>query len=1039
MKAAKLYILLLLGWQTVLAQVFPTLKFSHLTTKEGLSNNHVKWITQDKEGFIWIGTEDGLNRLDGYRVKNFYHHPSDSNSLVNNEINEIGSDDKGNLWITTLEGISNYNTAKHIFTNFLYKEGNTAGLRSGWATAIFLERKNSLAWISTNKSLYRFDEQLKYKEWPVDKSNLPAGFPDLPIDYFGMYEDRQHQLWAYLQNWIFKLDPLTKQILQSFHTTNNSHVRSLFQDISGNYWVGTFGGGLSNFNPENNTFKKIALSNNPSFIFSICDWKDKKNNNWIALGSEKGLLLMDPLTLMNKLFSTETLNDYSIAGGDVLNLFVDRQNILWIGTEKGVSYIDPSKQLIEAWDIGSISDKIKGYQPGFSYSFFEDEDSYQASNWVKPGLFYFNKYGLQLQVVANLYPANPASLKSKTDRAFDIIKQNDGTFWYLTEMGLIHFDPSKNKSNLYKPTDGDEAPGFRTLLKYNDSTWWIRTRNNGPNGIYIFNAIQKKFTHHYYYQPGCVNCLPPYLHDLVITKNKNIYASPSDNYLYKFDRQQNNFIPLFTSKEQMLPLPSKTFECMAEDSSGNLWIGTGNGLFALDPADKKIVKDYSNDKKLGGIAISKVCFDDDQNLWMTTERGLYCLTHGTQEIFNFNTGDGLPNNSLPGFLTKGKNGAMYAGALGYIIKFKPSELLQQHAFGEVEFSEVTVMNEPRAVKQNENNEKKIKVGAGENIFSVDYSVLNYDNASGNRYYYMLDGIMKDWKENENGHLTFYNLPPREYILHIKGGNKYGEKFKGEAILFIEVVPYWWQTKWFYSLLILLAGAIIYLLVKRRIKNIRHESLLKIKIAESEMMALRAQMNPHFIFNCMNIIDGLITDNRKAEAKDFLQKFSKLIRLVLENSQQQLVPLNSDLKALKLYTEMEAIRYNHNFSYDFIVDTDIEDEIYKIPPLLLQPFVENAIVHGLRHKEDGHGKLIIAIKKEDANLIVTIQDNGVGRAKSAAINQTNNPAHQQIGMRVTSKRIELLETTGPGKIGITITDLAAGTKVVLKLPLEFTSK
>lgn len=1034
MKAAKFYILLFLGWQTVLAQVFPTLKFSHITTKEGLSNNHVKWLTQDKKGFIWVGTEDGLNRLDGYRIKTFFHHPGDSNSLVNNEINEIVGDDKNNLWVTTQEGISYYNTSQNKFINFLHKEGDSTSLRSDRAKSVYLENKNRQTWFSLHNSLYKFDENLRYMDFPVNTSKLPAGFSGFPVLYWGIYEDHQHQLWTYCHNWIFKLNPETKEITESFNT-GVGDVYSFIQDQNNNYWVGTWGGGLLNFNPRTNGLKKITLSNSPNIIFSICEWKDKNNNNWIVMGSERGLILLDPVTLNNQSFLNEPLNDRSISAGDNLNLFVDSENILWIGTDDGVSYVEPSKQLIEAWPIEDAGYKIKGYKAGYSHCFFEDNNTYWSSNKIKPELMQFDSEGHLIKSIANLYSRNPEILKPGTDRAFSIIKQPDSSFWCSTEMGLVHLNFVKNKSDLYTTPDGNNNPGFRTILQYSDSIWWIRTRNNGANGIYVFNCIEKKFMQHYFHTPGNNNSLPSYLQDFIITKDKNIYAAPSDNYLYQFNQQQNNFIPLFTSKEQTRLMPSKTFDCIAEDSSGNLWIGTGNGLFQLDPVNKKILEDYSTDKKIGGISISKLCFDDEQNLWMTTERGLFCLTHRTKEIFNFNTGDGLPSNSIPGFLTKGANSFMYAGVLGYIVKFKPAELLHKHVSGDVEFSEVTVMNLPYTVKQNENKKKEISLDAGQNIFSVDFSVLNYDNAAGNRYYYMLDGIMKDWKENENGHLSFYNLPPGDYILHVKGGDKYGEKFKNEALLIIEVVPYWWQTKWFYALLILLAGAIIYMLMRKRIKNIRHEAEMKHKIAEAEMMALKAQMNPHFIFNCINSIDGLIQSNDKYNATNYLNKFAKLIRNVLDSSKENNILFSKDIETLQLYVDLEKLRSENKFSAQINVSKELLNSDYKVPPLIIQPFVENAIHHGLRNKEGNTGELHVLAERVEDNIQYTITDNGIGRQAAAKI---NTHQHQSYGMQMSFDRIKMFndEDTAAVKIDdLYENNIAAGTKVQVNLKIK----
>ena len=168
-------------------------------------------------------------------------------------------------------------------------------------------------------------------------------------------------------------------------------------------------------------------------------------------------------------------------------------------------------------------------------------------------------------------------------------------------------------------------------------------------------------------------------------------------------------------------------------------------------------------------------------------------------------------------------------------------------------------------------------------------MLNFDNAESNRYYYKLDGAMNEWKENENGHLTFYNLPPGNYTLHVQGGNKYGERFSDEDELMIEVQPHWWQTIWFILLVIIVLAALAAMLIRRRFQQVRKAAELKQKIAETEMIALRAQMNPHFIFNCLNSIDNLIQTNEKEKATTYLAKFAKLIRAILENSKMILFP------------------------------------------------------------------------------------------------------------------------------------------------------
>ncbi|MBS1597574.1 MAG: histidine kinase [Bacteroidetes bacterium] len=1036
MRKTILFILFHLVQLKTFAQDFPALKFSHITTVEGLSNNKITSIAQDKKGFIWVGTEDGLNRLDGYRVKKFYHQPGDTTSLVNNQIKNIRDDGTHNLWMSTVGGISYFNSSKYTFTNFIYRQGDAPIFHTAYSTAIYIDSLTHEAWISANKSLYKFDRQLKYQEVAANTRMLPEKYKKIKdeLQYEWMYADKQHRLWSSFGSLLLNLDTATKTIVRVLPTPFVESIYSFVEDKYNNFWVASFGSGLYKLNLLTKAFEKIPLDGNPYFVHALCEWIDKNNNYWIVAGTEAGLILLDPVSGVSKTYIHDPFDNYSISATEPHVLFVDRQGILWAGTDNGINYIEPSKQLFESWDIEPKEEKIKGISPSYSYSFCETDDLVYTSTWQRQGIFFHSPNGGPPGLFPFFNLSSSQKINNLSNYIYAIVKQKDGRFWFTTDAGLVYYNAATRHPVLYKPADAEDYIGLRTVVALNDSSWWIRTRNNSANGIYVFNPIKKQFIRHYTSQTdNCSLCLPPRLRDIIITKDKNIYVAPSENYLYVLDKVQDKFVPLFNTPEQLKQFPSKDFDCLAEDDQGNLWVGTKNGLFEIDPRQKKIISDYSTNKKMSGVSILALCFDENQNLWMNTERGLYCIVHTSGDILNFSKSDGLPSDLLQGFLVKGRNGFMYSGALGYVVKFKPEELLHQHADGSVGISEINVMDRNRET----NTAKALTVDPDENLFSVDFSVLNYDNGSINRYYYMLEPRMNELKENENGHLVFNNLPPGNYTLHLKGGDKYGGIFKDESALSIRVVPHWWQTLLSKIIFLVIIAALIIFFVRRRIYNIRHEAEWKQKIAETEMMALRTQMNPHFIFNCMNIIDGLITSNRKEDAKDFLQKFSRLIRLVLENSQRSQVLLEQDLLALKLYIGLEAVRFNHQFTYEFNVDKELLDENYKIPPLLLQPYVENAIIHGLHNKENGKAHLSITIKEDDNKIVAIIEDNGIGRKKSALLNAENKKSGQHLGMNLTAKRIEMISQIHKSKASVSITDMSddedTGTRVIITLP------
>ena len=228
---------------------------------------------------------------------------------------------------------------------------------------------------------------------------------------------------------------------------------------------------------------------------------------------------------------------------------------------------------------------------------------------------------------------------------------------------------------------------------------------------------------------------------------------------------------------------------------------------------------------------------------------------------------------------------------------------------------------------------------------------------------------------------------------------------------------------------------------QKLESEQTKSELQHQAIELEMQALRAQMNPHFIFNSLNSINSFILENERAQASAYLTKFSKLVRLILQNSQSSLIPLDSELEALVLYLNLESLRFNYHFDYKILVPDDLNISDLKVPPLILQPYVENGIWHGLMHKEE-KGQLDVNVFKEDEWLYFKITDNGIGREKAAALASKSAVKHRSMGLRITANRIAVLQNTEAPESSVTFKDLinadgsAAGTEVIIKMPVIY---
>jgi sensor histidine kinase YesM len=293
-----------------------------------------------------------------------------------------------------------------------------------------------------------------------------------------------------------------------------------------------------------------------------------------------------------------------------------------------------------------------------------------------------------------------------------------------------------------------------------------------------------------------------------------------------------------------------------------------------------------------------------------------------------------------------------------------------------------------------------------------------------------------------GVVNLVSLSPGKYVLQVTGSNDSGVMNTKGDLLYITILPPFYQTWWFRLLVVFGIFAIFYMIQRMRIQRIKREEHLKTEfnkqLAQAETKALRAQMNPHFIFNSLNSINSFVIDQKHEIASDYLIKFSKLIRLILDNSRSDMISIDKELETLKLYVLLESARFDNKFTCTYQVAGDVNINSIMIPPMLLQPFVENAIWHGLMQKE-GPGTIAIDIKKADEEYLnISITDDGIGREKAAEL-KSKSATHKSHGLKVTALRIDMMNKLNSTGAKVEIVDLkdeqgeATGTRVELIIP------
>ncbi len=476
-----------------------------------------------------------------------------------------------------------------------------------------------------------------------------------------------------------------------------------------------------------------------------------------------------------------------------------------------------------------------------------------------------------------------------------------------------------------------------------------------------------------------------------------------------------------------------------EKSDNELYVGTsGEGLKILRKSEDNGIElfEYDIGDGLSGNDVFNILVLKDGNLWLGSEPG---FTHFflKENIFSqYLAEDGIPFMRQSGSLIQLNNGTILSSGPRSFSYFTPLSKPQDKYKPKIHIDKIKVHGQEKALPL-----VQVKLGPKESNISFTYSVIDFCNPVKPRFEYILEGLDRSWtRTKETSDIIYSNLEPGKYNFRIKAANTKGQ-WSDEYILPIKIKAPLISKWWFWFLMALISFRILLLIHSYRLNQVRKLSLLKSdfdkQIARIEMEALRAQMNPHFLFNSLNSINNVILKKEAKEASNYLTKFSRLIRMILQNSKSQKVTVGDELSAIKLYIEMESLRFGDKFECQFEITPNIDLENTFIAPMLIQPYIENAIWHGLMHKNE-KGILKIKIDKQNNSLICVIEDNGVGRKEAAEL-KSKSSTHKSFGMQITKNRIEAVNKLYNINASVEIEDLfsdnkASGTRVRLSIPI-----
>ena len=475
-------------------------------------------------------------------------------------------------------------------------------------------------------------------------------------------------------------------------------------------------------------------------------------------------------------------------------------------------------------------------------------------------------------------------------------------------------------------------------------------------------------------------------------------------------------------------------------SKGEIWITTKNdGLYLYK---NELLINKTSDLKLNNARLFDIAEDKYKRIWLASNIGLVCIK-SDDAIFIYDQLNGLSSNDIN--KVAASDDKLYFSTNEGISHFMLNTNLSNSALPPIYLNSIKIND--REIKY---EGKSLTLEPNQNSLSLYFDLLTF-KGNKTKMLYVLEGANGTTGITESNQLSLNNLYPGIYKLNVYAMNNSQVVSKEPVTIQFEILKPFWKTTWFILVCIVLVSAIIYLIVRIIIKRIRNKEEEKTKInkliAEHQLSALQAQMNPHFIFNAINSIQGYILKKNEQQAYDYLAKFSKLIRMVLNHSQEKTLSLKQELEMLGLYVELEQLRFENSFDFDLVVDKNISQYETQVPSMLIQPYVENAIWHGLMNLPTGQagldknkkGSLKVEIKLKDELLKITIEDNGVGREMSNTFRQ--NTDHKSIGMKLTEERLIMINKLQDYE-GATadIIDLydenknASGTRVEIVVPI-----
>ena len=988
-----------------------------LGIEQGLSNNYVVSITQDKQGFLWFATEEGLNKFDGTRFITYYKNdlPHNNQGITGNELNRVYADSKRPIiWIATQrDGLNAYNYDEQTFTAYQHNPENPHSLITNDVTDISPSTQNDDGlWVST---YYRGIEYLNINNGQFTHYNKST-VPSLPSNQtWTVLDGGDNNLYIGHVGSGFSIFSLKDKSVKNFQNeTGNpaslpgNDVFCIIKDANGNIWLGT-NNGLALYNAANESFITFRNNKNDKYatlcsrILSIRQLKD--NRLWIAseLNGIAILNLKQGMFLSPEELSIEYIQEgddsRSLSNASARCIFQDSFDNVWIGTwGGGINFISSKPPLFTTLSYSPIPNNENSLNNKVASSLCMDR---QGRVWIGTDGGGINVFEGEKRIA--IYRKESGDIPSNFILAS--LQDSKGNLWFGSYQGGISYYDSRNKRFRSISLMGQSNLDVRTIYEDAQHNIWV----GYSGGIVVLNPLTMKIIQHYNTNNSELHS--DFIRSIAQDEKGRFWIGTFGDGLgiYTPDLQK---IKTFTQRDGFC---SNTINQIIQDKQKRMWIGTGEGLVCFLSTNELNYKTYQRKDGLINTNICAITEDKKGNIWFSNNKGISCYVTDKDCFYNYGHSDDVPAGSFSsGCVTQGKNGQIYFGSINGVCCFNPNITMNEQPAPAAVVTEMKILGR---LSNPENNDMIINLSKGQNVelshaqnsFGVRFNVQNYSLVNQVEYVYMLKGLENSWYTvNESNNVTFRNIPPGKYEFFIKA-RVHNQEWPEEATsLTIRINPPLWLTWWAKLIYILVSICITYLILHAYKKKLDLESLYTLEKKNHEQEQELNQERLRFYTNIthelrtpLTLILGPLEDMQKEASLPAKQ--AQKLSVIHQSALRLLNLINQILEFRKTETQNKklcvskgniapliheiGLKYkelNQNTKIDFRIQIEKEEMFLFFDKEIITIVLDNLISNAIKYTEQGRVILSLyqTMRNEVAYTEIKVSDTGYGISAEA---------------------------------------------------------